>query len=116
MRHVATAFAFLHQRIFVTKREAPDRAARRRIAKERPDLGQPVVRVVRLRTAERQQEHRQDGEPVEWSCRWIVRGHWREQWFPKLRKNQPIWITPHVKGPDDKPLRAPRATVFAVVR
>lgn len=117
VRHIATAFAFLHQRILVAPHQGIDRAARKRVARAQPELSDPTVRVVRLRRPER--AARPDdapGDPVEWSCRWIVRGHWRDQWFPKLQKNQPIWITPYVKGPDDKPLKTPRATVFAVVR
>jgi hypothetical protein len=44
---------------------------------------------------------------VEWSHRWIVRGHWRWQPF-KNEKGQDdrkrIWIAPFMKGPEDKPL------------
>lgn len=58
------------------------------------------------------------GTPVEWSHRWLVRGHWRDQrykgddgeWFTK-----PLWIHPHLKGPDDKPLHL-REHVYALTR
>ncbi|WP_342314649.1 hypothetical protein LIX17_25725 (plasmid) [Mycobacterium avium subsp. hominissuis] len=48
--------------------------------------------------------------------RWIVRGHWRRQWYPTLQRHKPIWITDHIAGPEDAPLvvrdkvRLPRPT------
>jgi hypothetical protein len=41
---------------------------------------------------------------VEWSHRWLVRGHWRNQWYSTLKEHRLIYINPHIKGPDDKPL------------
>lgn len=48
-----------------------------------------------------------DARHVDWSCRWIVHGHFRQQPYGpggSLRKR--IWIPPYVKGPADKPLRS----------
>lgn len=58
------------------------------------------------------------GEPaaVEWGCQWLVRGHWRQQFFPATKEHRPIWIHPHVKGPDGKPFKAPSTNVFTVER
>lgn len=43
--------------------------------------------------------------PTDWSHRWIVGGHWRQQPHgPGGTLRRPTWIAPHVKGPDDKPL------------
>jgi len=62
--------------------------------------------------------HRADAEggPVEWSHQWIVRGHWRKQFYPKAGRNVPIFIAPYIKGPADKPMKAPNPTVFSVER
>jgi hypothetical protein len=38
------------------------------------------------------------------SVRFIVRGHWRNQWYPSEGRNKPIWIMPYVKGPDGAPV------------
>lgn len=35
---------------------------------------------------------------------WIVRGFWRNTWFPSLGIHRSQWIAPHVRGPKDKPL------------
>lgn len=50
--------------------------------------------------------HEETGEhrSVEWSHRWIVSGHIRNQPYPSEGVTRPIYIPPHVKGPADKPL------------
>ena len=54
---------------------------------------------------------------MDWSCRWLVRGHWRQQpCGAGHAERRPTWILPHLKGPERKPLKAPGAMVFAVVR
>jgi hypothetical protein len=52
-------------------------------------------------------------DPTNWTCQWIVRGHWRNQWYPSLGEHRQRYVPPYVKGPPDKPLRAPdRAVEF----
>jgi hypothetical protein len=73
------------------------------------------VRVVQLRRSE--PNSRLDvrtHQPVDWSCRWIVGGHWRNQ--PYKDSTKLIYIMPYVKGPEDKPLRVPTHTVYQVSR
>lgn len=113
MRLVASLWLFTQQTVLTTNRETVDRHARKRLA--RLDCPEDTVRVVRLRRPARS-DGQGPNETSEWSCQWIVRGHWRQQFYPSKHANQPIWITPYVKGPEDKPLKAPRTTVFAVVR
>ncbi|WP_018505348.1 hypothetical protein [Parafrankia discariae] len=82
----------------------PDRAAARRA--RRDGLPPSPVRLIHLRRATRDQGAPVDaGEAREYTCRWMVRGHWRQQWYPARGVHRPIWINPHLKGPDDKPLR-----------
>jgi hypothetical protein len=61
------------------------------------------VTVIKLRSS----PSRGDGSSlVEWSHRWLRRGHWRSQPYKEdghwVRRT--IWIHPTVCGPDDKPL------------
>jgi hypothetical protein len=112
-RYIAAVFALVEQRILVATPEGIGRAALRRLKKAKARQP-PAILVVRLRRAEG--SHAEPGEPREWSCRWIVRGHWRQQYYPSSGEYRPIFILPHIKGPDDKPLRAPAERVFAVVR
>lgn len=89
------------QRIASRIDERPSRPSRRRMGKAGALID--TVTVVRLRRFA--QDHNSTGEiDVEWSHRWIVSGHWRRQWLPKLRSHRSQWIAPYVKGPDDKPL------------
>lgn len=70
--------------------------------------------MIQLRRTEAQPHPTADGENVEWSCRWIVNGHWRNQPYKDERKL--IYIMPYVKGPDDMPLKVPTHTVYQVSR
>jgi hypothetical protein len=114
---IAAAFLFLNQSVLTAVRHQAERHVRHRAERERWQ-NEPVVRVVELRRREQIGEKSTPVEPVEreWSCQWVVRGHWRQQFYPSRHGTQPIWITPYVKGPEDKPLKLPRATVFAVIR
>jgi hypothetical protein len=35
----------------------------------------------------------------------VVRGHWRNQWYPSLKDHRQVWIAPYVKGPEGTELR-----------
>ena len=62
------------------------------------------VTVIQLRRTRSPQE----GEAEEGGAltvRFVVRGHWRNQWYPSLGEHRQIWISPYVKGPDGAPLR-----------
>jgi hypothetical protein len=116
LRRLSALFAFCGQRLLSTREERTDRGSRRRL-QQQGWARDPLVRVVRLRRTEPRTPTPGEGaDSPDWSCRWVVRGHWRQHWFPSKRQRQPIWIAPHVKGPENRPLKAPRATVFAVVR
>lgn len=112
VRLFASMLSFIQQRIMAMTRIRASRATVRRVSKVRNEA--PEINIVKLRRVVHH-FHEGDERAVEWNCQWIVRGHWRDQWYPSIRRNQPIWITPYVKGPEDKPLRKPE-TLFAVVR
>lgn len=109
-------------------RQAPlDRHARRRA--QHANLRHDDIQVITLRRA-RHAELDGDYEPVQvdWSCRWLVQGHWRHgvsgrasayphhHFVPSQHRGgasvlcqtcgqKGYWVRPYVKGPDDKPLR-----------
>lgn len=79
---------------------APDRPARRRMKKA--GVAEQPVRVLELR---RPRHSGPSGESDrEYHHQWIVRGHWRQQWFPKREVHRPVWIAPHIKGPEGAPM------------
>jgi hypothetical protein len=108
---------FINQTILETTVTVPSRGVRRRCARQHPILQIPMPRVVHLRKRKKTASAESDGdhEAVEWTCRWLVGGHWRNQWYASQRVHQPRWIEPYVKGPEDKPLK-PTNRIFAVVR
>lgn len=112
LRLYATMFVFMRQKILVATPHRPDRAERRRAERRGEVLSD--VQVIRLRGREAAVSASEATHSTEWARRWIVRGHWRNQWYPSLNMHQPKWIGPYIKGPDGKPLIEPQK-LFAVV-
>jgi len=110
MRFVIAAAAWLRQRILVTSDGHVERHRRKQLAREFDTPVASTVKIIELRRLESDAPRDPNAEPVEWSCRWIVTGHWRQQ--PYKDGIRPIYIHPFVKGPADKPLRVPTHTVF----
>lgn len=111
-RFAMAAQAWLRQKIAVQSEATIERHCRKRITKE--FQAEPSgLHVVQLRRSESAQSST-DGSPAEWSCQWLVRGHWRNQ--PYKAGKRLIFIAPYIKGPEDKPLKAPTTTVFSVSR
>lgn len=109
-----TFIHFIHQTILQTTKETPNRGLRR--SYEIQNKKWPLVNVVRLRKVKSPSKPT-DGEPVDWSCRWIVEGHWRNQAYgPGRTERRTVFIEAYVKGPEDKPLKPPTPKIFAVVR
>jgi hypothetical protein len=88
------------------------RAERHRSGINKADEWSP--RVITLRRQEAR--HGGEGHAVDWTCRWFVRGHWRNQWCPGLKAHRPTWILPHTKGPQGKPLKISAERLFSVSR
>lgn len=79
----------------------PDRAARKRLA--RVGHKPAAVRVIELRRP-KSSGSSTGGTDREYHHRWITRGHWRQHWHPKRQVHRPVWIAPHIKGPEGAPL------------
>jgi hypothetical protein len=114
-RYFACALSFINQSIFVTRHERATRATRKRAEAVLSD-SECEVRVVQLRKRANPGEQTGEARSVEWSHQWVVSGHWRQQFYPSTGEHRPIFVLPYVKGPEDKPLKAPAERVFAVVR
>lgn len=72
--------------------------------------------VVRLRRPRQESDPDREVNEVPWSHRWLVSGHWRNQFFPSLGIHRQIWISPFIKGPADLPLEIRRTRVFEFVQ
>lgn len=102
LRYLFATWHIQRQRLTTTRLVRPQRPAVRRLARA-GDTTDPVVRVIALRTPESQSAGGTT-TPHEYHHQWIVRGHWRQQWYPTISDNRPVWIPPHLKGPDGAPL------------
>lgn len=95
------AWLLMQQPLADVQEVEADRAARKRLRR----IGQEPasVRVIELRRPKHT-----GGEPGEngrtYTHRWITRGHWRQQWYPARQVHRPVWIAPHVKGPEGAPM------------
>lgn len=109
-------FYFMKQRIGVIQERRPARAERRGL--ERKFHEDPVLKVVELRRRRAPFDYeRLEGE-IEYSCRWMVTGHWHKYWLGTGddRRLVPQWLAPYVKGPEDMPLKEPKTVIHSVVR
>lgn len=97
---IRTAWLLMQQPLARIEEIQPDRASRKRIQRMQQEPG--PVRVIKLR---RTHAPTGSGEADrEYHHQWVVRGHWRQQWFPSVQAHRPVWIAPHIKGPEGAPL------------
>ena len=94
----------LGERIVLKTPMRPHRAVRR--AAQRLGLAETrdviVCELRRARPRGYEWPESGDGES-HLSHRFMVAGHWRNQWYPSLKRHKQRWISPYIKGPDDKP-------------
>jgi hypothetical protein len=112
-RFFQTFFRLAEQRILTKERTHGDRHARKRLRRIKDD--NDGVLVIRLRRQSVAREHAEERD-VDWSCRWVVGGHWRNQFYPSIGEHRQIWIAPYVKGPEEKDLRLHAGRAFEFTR
>lgn len=104
-------FAFISQTISSVETVLPSRGLRKHspIPQDRQ-----LIRIVTLRKRAvgpaGQERH------IDYQHRWMVQGHWRNQYYRSTRSHSPIFIAAYIKGPDGKPLLTPRTPILDVSR
>lgn len=98
-RAVISTWLLMRQPLATEAQVEPDRAARKRL--RRAGREPAPVRLIELRRAKSSGQGDGDGG---YHHQWIVRGHWRQQWYPARQVHRPVWIAPHIKGPEGAPL------------
>jgi hypothetical protein len=106
MKFLKTFWRLIQQRIMTITAHRADRGTRRRAERSGFLADTDEIKVITLRRYKEPQDelHDTEGNVVEWSHRWIVDGHWRNQYYPSLGMHRQIYIAPHIKGPEDRPL------------
>jgi len=99
MATLKTAWLLMMQPISSVVEATLDRPSRRRL--QRVDEPPAPVRVISLR---RTTSTATGSDGRDYHHQWIVRGHWRQQWYPARQVHRPVWIAPHVKGPEGAPM------------
>lgn len=102
-RTIIATWLLMGQTITTSTSLVADRPARRRIARVDPDLS-TRVRLIELRRAHTTSTISDRAGTRAYQHRWVVRGHWRNQWYASRNQHRPIWIADHIPGPEDKQL------------
>ncbi|PSK96140.1 hypothetical protein CLV63_11222 [Murinocardiopsis flavida] len=103
-RSVLAMWLLMGQTLSVSERQAPDRATRRAVAREDPALGTDVSYIYLRRRRTVRDSTDSDAPGRNYRHQWWVQGHWRNQWYARRDEHRPIWISPHLAGPEDAPL------------
>lgn len=90
----------MEQRVAMVEDAHLDRTTRKRLARKGLDADR--IRVISLRRAWRSSSA--ESPDREYLHQWIVKGHWRQHWYPARQVHRPLWIAPHVKGPEGAPM------------
>ena len=109
-------FSFIKQPLVITSQGKAPRNARRRLAKEMPEL-EPLFNIIHLRKSVYDSSYSQpSGRSKVHDFRWIVNGHWRNQYYSSINKHKPIWISAFIKGTDGKPLKQKGVNIYRIER
>lgn len=88
------------EKIVQSEARVPGRPARREA--KRFDMPPSILRVIELRRKRSNKEpDRENGAARHYTHRWIVRGHWRNQWYPSEGRHKQKYISEYVAGPED---------------
>jgi hypothetical protein len=115
-RWICSGSMFVEQRLVENETAAVGRHVARRASKLHIPSTCNVVQMRRLDRRRSDGTAQNHDAALEWQCQWLVRGHWRQQFYPSAGRHVPRWIAPYIKGPHDKPMKSPQPTVFVVKR
>lgn len=115
-RALVVSWLLMGQTLASAEEVQPSKASVKYLRRLDPDLLMSV-RYVKLRRSGMVTRDAGPGVPRQGpQYRWIVRGHWRNQWYPSRQANRPIWIDAHMKGPDGAPILDPDKLVNVLRR
>lgn len=121
LRFFIAGSLWVQQTILVRSRRQLHVMNKNKKARLEKQKGGPLgdVQIIHLRRKESVEDpgvRPADSKAIEWSCRWVVKGFWRNQYYPGRGVHEPKWIDPFVKGPADKPLKVHTHRVNVVNR
>lgn len=119
-RFFVAAAAWLRQKIVIESHGGQGiRQAARQLQREHKLPETPRVRIIELRRSQyvkREDATVTDGAGRKLTCRFVVKGFWRQQWYPSRKEHAAKYIESHIRGPEGAQLKTPASTVFVVRR
>jgi len=112
------AVSWMRQRVLVRSRPPrllPKNKKRARKMEAQVKGQMPIIELVQLRRTESSTPEHGSGVERHYTMRFIVHGHFRNQFYPSKGVYAPKWIASYVKGPADAPLKE-SIRGFAVTR
>ena len=103
-RQKKTVYAILSALMYVSMsnssvEEFSDTVKRKKVLhKKRKGVPKHVMNVINVRQKVRKSTGVAISDSTPSDKMWIVRGHWRNQWYAKDGVHKPKWIDPHFKG------------------
>lgn len=104
LRWLVSCWRLMGQTVSDVEIAGTTRQQRRQLERKNVPLRQ--VSIIKLR---RRGSRGDAGAAVDWSHRWVVRGHWRMQRYKDAKgewTTRPVFIHPYIKGPESKPVLA----------
>jgi hypothetical protein len=100
------------------KEPAPEPRQLRRAREREGKRPAPEVTVVTLRKLAHKSAEDDGGEKhhIDYSCHFLVRSHWRQQFYRSTGERKPRYIQSFVKGDPSKPFKPPSRKLFVVAR
>ena len=119
-RFVLAGLAWIGQKILVDESGHIERH-RRKDLNRRLNSNISDVRIISLRKTIRAKTNEpvtiEESSKVDWAGRWVVGGHFRNQACGLNHSERKLtWVSPYVKGPDDKPFLPSKRKVYKVAR
>lgn len=104
---------FMETKLAAITEHHPENRISKHWAKRNVEI--PTIKTISLRVYDRKPHHGESITKIDWSHRWVVRPHWRQQYLPSKQRHEPRFIEAHIKGPSDKPVIS-KQSVFLVNR
>lgn len=101
---LGATWILMQQPTMATPRTVSPKTTRKWVRKDAPSEV-TIIDLRRMQTVREDDEGAAGASGREYTHRWVVRGHWRQQAHgPGRSQRRPTWIPSYIKGPDNAPL------------
>lgn len=113
VHRLGAAWLLMQQPTVTENKQVRGRTGKRARQQATPSVDDIQIIDLRRLATDRSEPNTPSGEGREYHHRWMVRGHWRQQRVGPGRKYvKPVYVSPHIRGPEDAPLKTDRVNVW----